>query len=245
MSEELIIYEAQKALATAKGSNYIVSPFNDGKTLELKRGKDFGVPEIQQKDGSKKKAFKQPILYKAGAEKIALGYGLLQHYEPISAIEVTDPENPLFYYMFRCDLVKLVNGKEYVITSGFASANSNEKGNGFNSAWDSANSAVKMAKKRALVDAAISIGGLSDIFSQDMENEDFMSASKAITNPDSPDTKISSKQIQRIFAIAANAGLTTEQAKQKLKALGYASTKDIKQKDYDAVCEAFEKVEGE
>ena len=144
-----------------------------GKQIEL--NEDFGIPEYtNKKDGTKKKAFDKPILYKAGAEKIAIGYGLLQHYELVSLIEHTDPAAPLFHYVFRCDLVKIYNGTEYIITSGFGSANSEEKRNGFASAFDVANTAVKMAKKRALVDAVISLGGLSDIFTQDLENNEFM-----------------------------------------------------------------------
>ena len=96
-----------------------------------------------------------------------------------------------------------------------------------------------MAMKRALVGAAIAISGISDIFTQDIDNDNFMESSKAITE-EKPETPITSKQIQRIYAIAASAGLNTEQAKQKIKAMGYASTKDIKQKDYDKVCQAME-----
>ena len=55
--------------------------------------------------------------------------------------------------------MKIYNGTGYIITSGFGSANSEEKRNGFASAFDVANTAVKMAKKRALVDAVISLGG--------------------------------------------------------------------------------------
>jgi hypothetical protein len=239
MGTEITIYNAQKAVAEAKGKNYLISPFNDGKTVTLIRDKDFGNPIVKSGKNVGKKAFAQPILFKAGAEKIALGYGLLQHYEPITAIEQIDTDKPMFYYMFRCDLIKLFDGKEYVITSGFGSSNTNEGRNGFKSAWDSVNGTVKMAKKRALVDAAISIGGLSDIFTQDIENDDFMDGSKAITAPDAPESKISSKQIQRIFAIASSVGMNTEQAKNKLKSLGFESTKSILQKDYDAVCAAF------
>ena len=34
--------------------------------------------------------------------------------------------------------------------------------------------------------------------------------------------------------------MTTPEAKQLIISLGYASTKDIKQKDYDGVCKAIE-----
>ena len=75
----------------------------------------------------------------------------------------------------------------------------------------------------------------SGMFTQDMEDEELMKNADSIIK-NSPDDPITSKQIQRIYAIAGNAGMTTPEAKQKLVAMGYASTKDIKQKDYDDVC---------
>ena len=66
-----------------------------------------------------------------------------------------------------------INAKpeEIIFTSGYGSANTREKRNGFNGAFDSANSTLKMAQKRALVSAAISICGGSDLFTQDIEDE--------------------------------------------------------------------------
>jgi len=77
-----------------------------------------------------------------------MGYGLLQQFEIESKIE--DPKTPLFYYMVKCKLVKVVNGIEYVFSSGYGSSNTNEKRNGRSSAFDSANATLKMAEKRAL-----------------------------------------------------------------------------------------------
>ena len=240
MAEEMIVYEAQQAITKSRGKNYLISPFNDGKEVQLCRDKDFGNPVIKSGKKAGERAFDKPILYKAGAEKIALGYGLLQHYEPLTCIEHVDGDTAFFYYMFRCDLVKLYDGKEYIITSGFGSANTSESRNGFNSAYNAANNSVKIAKKRALVDAAISIGGLSDLFTQDIENEEFMQAAvdDARAKPTDP---ITSKQRQRIFAMASAKGMSTEQTKQWLAAKGFASVKDVKQGDYDALCDAIEK----
>lgn len=240
MKEELIIYETQQAITKSKGKNYLISPFNDGKEVQLCRDKDFGNPVIKSGKKAGERAFDKPILYKAGAEKIALGYGLLQHYEPLTCIEHVEGEAAFFYYMFRCDLVKLYDGKEYIITSGFGSANTSESRNGFNSAYNAANNSVKIAKKRALVDAAISIGGLSDLFTQDIENEDFMKTAYDVATAKDDDV-ISPKQRQRIFAIAAEHGMSNTQTQNWLKAQGFVSAKDIKQKDYDALCDALDK----
>lgn len=205
--------------------NYMVDAQNGLPPVALKRGTDFGVIPKTTK----------PSLFKAGAEKIATAYGLCQRYSIESKTEIVD-KTPLFYYLIRCDLVKIIDGQEYIIVSAFGSANSNEKRNGFNPAWDSANSCVKMAQKRALVGAVLALCSGSSMFDQDMEDESFMKNADAIVKQD-PEAPISSKQITRLYAIAGDAGLTTAEAKRKLQAMGYTSTKDIRQKDYDTVIE--------
>ena len=173
MSEALTLYEAGVTLSRAKGKNYeVVAPFT-GTIATLKRDVDFGVIP----------GTKQPSLMKAGAQKIANAFGLLQRFFVESAIE--DPDKPLFFYRVRCDLVKIASdGTEYVFTSGHGSANTNERRNGRQSAFDGANATLKMAEKRSLVAAVLSVSGLSDMFTQDMENEEFMSSSSEIVQAD-------------------------------------------------------------
>ena len=226
MTNEIQLYEGQKAIVEAKRMNYEISLPN-GSSAILKRDTDFGViPKT-----------KKPSLFKSGAEKIAFVYGLMQRYHTESKIENVEGE-PFFHYLVRCDLVKLLpTGQEIVFTSGFGSANTKEKRNGFNSAWDAANSAIKMAQKRALVSAAISICGGSDLFSQDIEDETFVTANyEEIKQTSSDEAPITTKQVKRLFAIGNNAGLGVENVKQLLTAKGFESTKVIKQYIYDDVC---------
>lgn len=89
-----------------------------------------------------------------------------------------------------------------------------------------------------MVDLALTIAGLSDAFTQDIEDESNEERAKEILSDDDP---ITPKQIKRIFAIAAENEITAEKAKQILVSKGYASTKDIKQRDYDEVVEYFQK----
>ena len=131
---------------------------------------------------------------------------------------------------------------DVIISNSYGSANTAEKRNGFNSPADAANGTLKMAQKRALVGAAMAISGLSDLFAQDIENENFMQSAAAITK-EKPDDPVSTKQIRRLYAIAAEHGMNQAQAKRRLAALGFTSTKDIKQKDYDGVCNALAKEE--
>lgn len=227
MANEIQIIEGVQAIVEPKRMNYEVTVPNGG-TAVLKRDVDFGViPKT-----------KKPSLYKSGAEKICFAYGLMQRYTIESKIEQWEGDNPFFHYLVRCDLVKLLpTGQEIVFTSGYGSANTKEKRNGFNGAFDAANGNLKMAQKRALVSAAISICGGSDLFTQDIEDETFMTKNyeemKATAADDAP---VTAKQIKRLYAIGAESGKNVEKVKQILTAKGYASSKDIKQKDYDAVC---------
>lgn len=234
--QQVTIYEPQKAVAVAHRGNYLVNIGN--RDLELKRGVDFDNPDTR----NGKKAFNQPILLKAGAEKLAFGFGLCQRYTIESKIEQHDDTGTFFYYLVRCDLVKPSEYGDVVIANSYGSANTAEKRNGFNSPADAANSTLKMAQKRALVGAALSISGLSDLFTQDIENETFMQNADTIVK-ETPDSPVTTKQIRRLYAIASEHGMNQQQAKQKLAAMGYTSTKDIKQKDYDAVCDALAKEE--
>lgn len=236
MSEEMIVYGRHlPATVTQKRSNYELTLPN-GFTRTLERNIDFGNP-INPKTG--KNVFPQPILLKGGAEKIIHDYRVLPRYEIMNAVE--DFENGYFFYRFKCSLVAYdqATGREVVVQEGYGSSNTRESKGGMASGFDTANSALKNARKRSMVDAAISLAGLSSIFTQDMENETFMNAAveSATAKPDDP---ISSKQRQRVFAISAIVGMSIEQTKTWLKAEGYASVKDIKQKDYDALCQRLE-----
>lgn len=225
MPNELTLYEAGMTLARAKKEDYIVTAPFTGQQTTLKRGTDFGVIP----------GTKQPSLFKAGAQKIANAFGLLQHFTVESSIE--DAQTPVFFYRVRCDLVKIAqDGTEYVFTTGHGSANTMERRNGRNSPWDSANATLKMAEKRALTAAVLSVSGLSDMFTQDMENEDFMNQEVAVENPDD---LITSKQRKYLFTIASSNNINTSDAKAIIAEFGYASATEVKKKDLDAITEAF------
>ena len=220
---------AELAIATPQNEDYLIICGTMGQQT-LKRDVDFGViPKT-----------KKPSLFKSGAEKICMGYGLLQQYELVHYSEGSE-KNPIFRYIFKCNLVKVVNGREYVLSCGFGSANTAEKRNGFNGAYDADNGTIKMAQKRALVAAALAISGLSDAFTQDMENEEFMSKAQNLLDTDKPESPISTAQIRRLYAIGGEVGLTANEVKNFLASQGYASTKQILQKDYNNVCDLVSK----
>ena len=231
MSEELIISAPQAAIIKCERGNYSLTTPNGG-AVELKRDRDFGNPK--KKDGTP--VFPQPILFKGGAEQIIRDYRMMDRYAVESAIE--DFENGFFAYRVKCSLVAYnpATGQEIVYCEGLGCANTRESKTGNQSGFDGANSALKKAKKRAMVDAAISLAGLSSMFTADLENDAFMKGADEITKL-GPDDAITTKQRRRIFAIADQHGMTQEQAKTWLTAQGFASTKDIKQKDYDHLCD--------
>ena len=237
MANEVTVYEGFQALAEKKQDNYVVTSPLTQNAVELERGVDFDVIP----------GTKQPSLLKPGAEKIVAAYGLLVHYSLESKIENETAETtdrngevqrkPLFFYNTKCELVKVANnGTEYVFSSGYGSANTSEKRNGWNSPYDSANATLKMSQKRALVQAALSVSGLSSLFSQDIENESFMAKFDELNAAVKQGT-ITQKQGKLIFATAANIGISPAKLKAKLKEWGYEDVKKIRQDEIDEVLE--------
>ena len=231
MSNELILREQTQALAETKRLNYEITIPQSGKKIELQRGIDF----------DKIPGTKQPSLTKAGCLRIAKeGYGLC--IEPIieNAIETLDPF-PYFFYRARVNLYTYTpSGEKVIVSSGVGSANSAERRNGSKGAHDAANTALKFAEKRAASDAVINLTGLSNIFVQDMDSEDFTEKGyEKIKEMNKDDAPITGKQLKRLWAIGEDAGLNIEEIKTVIKASGYPSTKDIIQKDYDKIIEAI------
>lgn len=150
----------------------------------LKQGHDFGeVP------GTSK-----PTLLKPGGEKICMLFGLNPEYEFLQTTEDYDKE--FFSYNIRCTLFR--NGQP--VAQGVGSCNSKEKKYrfinvdtipenyaGFNESFTDkygrvkykinnpdicslVNTILKMAKKRAFIDAVLQVASLSEVFTQDLED---------------------------------------------------------------------------
>jgi len=236
---ELTTATSEKLIAKTKtsGANYIVTSPLTGAEEKLIRDVDFGVIP-----GTKK-----PSLLKSGAEKIVGAYQLMTRYDIVSSIEQNDGKNAFFMYTVKCSLVKgFMDGQgkyaETVYATAFGSSNTSERRNGMNAACDAANATLKMAQKRALTTAALAISGLSSMFTMDIEDEATAKAAAAFVEakPDSPITK---SQQNRIFGIAGKYGLTREECKNELKAMGYDKTSAILQKDYDAIVEKLKNID--
>lgn len=106
----------------------------------------------------------KPTLLKPGAEKIVMMMGLSSRYEIMQAVE--DYDKGFFAYNIRCVLSR----HDMDICEGVGNCNSRESKYVKSDPYSIANTILKMAKKRAYVDAALSVASLSDIFTQDIED---------------------------------------------------------------------------
>jgi len=106
----------------------------------------------------------KPTLLKPGAEKIVMMMGLSSRYEIMDKVE--DYDKGFFSYNIRCTLSR----HGYDICEGVGNCNSRESKYVKADPYSIANTILKMAKKRAYVDAALSVASLSDVFTQDLED---------------------------------------------------------------------------
>lgn len=133
----------------------------------LVEGTDFGrihvIPKDRCPDGrfcANAYHFSKPSLWKAGAEKIAGILGLRVTWPTLRAYEerVIRGET-VTQILLRCELL---NSDGVIIAEGI----------GARDAGDDLNKALKMAKKSGQIDAVLNVGGLSEVFTQDLEDMD-------------------------------------------------------------------------
>lgn len=175
----------------------------------------------------------KPTLLKPGAEKILMMMGLRSEFEIVDSTR--DFKEGFFQYQVRCKLYK----GDILITEGLGSCNTKEKKYINQDPFSIDNTVLKMAKKRALVDAALLVGSLSDIFTQDLEDMDLEGGQ--VSNQKryytDQDGTISKAQARRIFAIADG---NQEIVRQVIEKYGYKRTDEIKKVDYDKICSEVE-----
>jgi hypothetical protein len=124
----------------------------------MKAGTDYGTIKFTKRDGSEVES--KPSLFKPGSEKFCS----LFHFRPVferdnDTWEMSGKTPGLFTY--KCNLVA-ANGS--IVGEGRGSASVGEK-----QGW-TVNNAIKIAEKRAQIDAVLRTGGLSDFFTQDLED---------------------------------------------------------------------------
>ena len=122
----------------------------------MKPGVDYGIVPGTDK----------PTLLKPGAEKLCEIYGFSKWVEILHQTE--DYDRPLFAYTVKVRLVSKIAG--FTEAEGVGAANSREKKFVKQDPFTIQNTLLKMAKKRALVDAVLSATRSSGLFTQDMED---------------------------------------------------------------------------
>ncbi|GIW49170.1 MAG: hypothetical protein KatS3mg079_646 [Caloramator sp.] len=169
----------------------------------LHQNHDFGVVP-----GSSK-----PTLLKPGAEKILMLLGLTSEYELIEKVQ--DYENGFFAFTVRCKLYK----QDQLITEGLGHCNSKERKYQSEKVdpYTIANTCLKMAKKRAQIDATLTVASLSDIFTQDIEDLDLEGNSVAQISSMKREMKPASKsQIAYIQSMQKKLNISDEQLQSML-----------------------------
>lgn len=190
---------------------------------QLRQNHDFGVIPGTPK----------PTLLKPGAEKLLMLLGLRSKFEIVESTR--DFDKGFFQYQVKC---KLYRG-DMLVTEGLGSCNNRERKYIKMDPYTMDNTVLKMAKKRALVDAALLVGSLSDIFTQDLEDMD-LSGEKVTGRKryaTDQDGTISKAQAKRMFAISqGNADIV----RQVLQEYGYERSEEVKKTEYDAICSEIE-----
>ena len=176
----------------------------------------------------------KPTLLKPGAEKILMMMGLQSEFEIVDSTR--DFEKGFFQYQVRCKLFK----GDMLITEGLGSCNTRERKYLKMDPYTMDNTVLKMAKKRALVDAALLVASLSDVFTQDLEDMDIsgrpIDKQKVYTDQDGT---ISKAQAKRMFALAKG---NSDIVKQVINEYGYDKSDQVKKIEYDEICGKIEQL---
>lgn len=141
--------------------------------------KDMMIPNI---DYGVIKGCSKPSLLKPGAEKLCEIFGFSKQVEILNRIE--DWDKGLFHYEVKVILANKRTG--LTESEGVGCCNSKERKFKNQDSFSIVNTLLKMAKKRALVDAVLSATRSSGLFTQDIEEMNFDNEPqpiKTITKP--------------------------------------------------------------
>ncbi|MED4351726.1 hypothetical protein P9265_05180 [Schinkia azotoformans] len=153
--------------------------------------------------------FDKPTLLKPGAEKLCDIFGFTKRVSILNRIE--NWEMGLFAYEVKVTLVSKQSG--LTEAEGIGTCNSKEKAFISQDPFSLVNTLLKMAKKRALVDAVLSASRASGIFTQDIEDLPKQ------TNFKGGDEPATNRQLQKIFRTVSELEMRPEVAKELMKML--------------------------
>lgn len=216
-------------LQQIQGTLTKITQFQQLVQSQLKQNHDYGIIPGTPK----------PTLLKPGAEKILMLMGLRSEFEIVDSTR--DFEKGFFQYQVRC---KLYRG-DILITEGLGAANTKERKYLKQDPFTIDNTVLKIAKKRALIDAVLLVASLSEVFTQDIEDMDLegnqlpqneQQRQQQRLTPDSDDT-ISKAQAKRMYALSNG---DAELCKRVMQKYGYEKSEQVKKIDYNKICEEIE-----
>ncbi|HBW38297.1 hypothetical protein [Desulfosporosinus sp. BICA1-9] len=152
----------------------------------------------------------KPSLLKPGAEKLCDIYGFSKLIAVSNRME--DWQDGFFSYEVKATLINKRTG--LVEAEGVGCCNSKERKYKKQDGFSISNTILKMAKKRAIVDAVLSATRSSGIFSQDIEDFKEYEASPPLRALSvQVDQMVSKKQLTDIFTLVNNKQIPIEKAK--------------------------------
>lgn len=184
-----------------KGQTEKVVPLNNGLqgfiSNELKEGIDYGkVP-----------GYSKPTLLKPGAEKVCQYMKLSIEYKVEHRYE--EWQKGLFHFEVRV-MLRQKDGT-LVVVEGIGSCNTKEEKFASQNPYSIINTVLKMAKKRALVDAVLNVSATSGIFTQDIEE---LPNNNEMKGGEVPITK---NQLKKIHQLVKEQGMSPATAKEMMK----------------------------
>lgn len=170
----------------------------------------------------------KPSLLKPGAEKLCDIFGFSKQIEVID--RVVDWEKGIFSYEVKAILINKRTG--LVEAEGLGCCNSMEMKYRQQDGFSVSNTILKMAKKRALVDAVLSATRSSAMFTQDVEDIDQPDIQQTKNKKQNQDAEVqifsrpkppqngkraTDNQLKKIYALTKEIGMPVETARQLLK----------------------------
>lgn len=166
---------------------------NDYIKNNMVAGKDYGTITIKTKSGQEVQS--KPSLLKPGSEKFCGLFKIRATFRrDEETVEMLGSTAGILAY-----LCELVDGQGRVVGEGRGTAKADPNGLDFD-----INKQVKIAQKRAQIDAVLRTGGLSDFFTQDMEDapKDYQNQSSAPSSDSGQPYPATAKQTDLISKLA-------------------------------------------
>jgi hypothetical protein len=174
------------------------------------KGKDFGAIEGKTKSGSKFAG--KPTLLKPGAEKFCSLFKVRPTFKKdTDTLQMLGDQQGIVAY-----ICELVDSHGIVVGEGRGVSKTSLSADDFDT-----NKAVKIAEKRAQIDAVLRTGALSDFFTQDIEDMPADADAPKQTKPASP------KQKAFIMSLLYQAGVKRDDAVATIKLNGVADPESM------------------